>query len=159
VPNLDDAPFEERPGAPDGFRCRRAYLGRAAGAQRLGLSLWEVEPGEAAYPYHYHLGDEELLVVLEGSARLRTAEGWRDVVAGEVLSFPTGEGGGHQLVATGETPLRFLAMSTAGAPDLTVYPDSGKLGAYERRPEGLVELYRRDDAVDYWLGEEPPATR
>jgi hypothetical protein len=39
-----------------------------------------------------------------------------------------------------------------------MYPDSGKLGAFERLPEGggLSELYRRSDAVDYMDGEKPP---
>jgi hypothetical protein len=56
---------------------------RQAGAQRLGLSLWELLPGEAAYPYHFHLVDEELVVVLEGRPSLRTPDGWRDLERGE----------------------------------------------------------------------------
>ena len=72
--NLNDPEFDEHPG----FRCRRARLGRQAGAERLGLSLWEIPPGQAAYPYHYHLGEEELVVVLSGQPSLRTADGWRE---------------------------------------------------------------------------------
>ena len=34
----------------------------------LGLSLWELPPGEAAYPYHYHLAEEELVFVLDRAA-------------------------------------------------------------------------------------------
>ena len=120
------------------------------------MSLWEVPPGEAAYPYHYHLGDEELLVVLEGAGRLRTPDGWRELVVGEVLSFLPGEEGAHQLVAADDSTLRFLAISNAGGPDITIYPDSGKVGAAVRRPGGFRELYRRSHAVDYWLGEVPP---
>jgi len=120
------------------------------------MSLWEVPPGEAAYPYHYHLGDEELLVVLEGSGRMRTPSGWRDVAEGDVFSFLPGEDGAHQLVAAEDATLRFLAISTSGSADLTFYPDSGKLGASIRRPGGFRELYRRSDAVDYWLDEHPP---
>jgi uncharacterized cupin superfamily protein len=157
MPNLYGRSFEERD-APEGFRSLRAWLGRDAGAQALGLSLWEVPPGEAAYPYHYHLGDEELLIVLEGDGRLRTPDGWRRLVPGEVLSFLPGEAGAHQLVADGKEPLRFLAFSTSGRPDIGVYPDSGKLIAAERRPGGVRELFRREDAVDYWDGEEPPAS-
>jgi hypothetical protein len=39
-----------------------------------------------------------------------------------------------------------------------LYPDSGKLGAYERPigGGGLRSLFRRADEVDYWDGEEPP---
>lgn len=154
--NLYAAPFEDRPGAPEGFRCRRAFLARDAGAERLGLSLWDVPPGEAAYPYHFHLGDEELIVVTEGSGRLRARDGWRDLRRGEVLSFLPGEEGAHQIVA-GPDGLRFLSFSTAGAPDICIYPDSAKLGANERRPGGVWEIYQRTTAVDYWTGETPPA--
>ena len=34
----------------DGFRAKRARLGDQAGSERLGLSLWELPPGQAAYP-------------------------------------------------------------------------------------------------------------
>jgi uncharacterized cupin superfamily protein len=153
--NLFGPEFEERE-APPGFRSRRAMLAREAGAERIGLSLWEVPPGEAAYPYHYHLGDEELLIVVEGSGSLRTPDGWRDLVAGEVISFLPGEAGAHQLVATGDEPLRFLAFSTAGDPDITIYPDSDKMGASIRRPGGFREVFRLGDAVDYWVAETPP---
>jgi hypothetical protein len=51
-----------------------------------------------------------------------------------------------------------LAISTGGAPDIVLYPESGKVGAFERRPEGggLYALFRAGDAVDYWEGETAP---
>jgi len=51
--------------------------------------------------------------------------------------------------------VRFLAFSPSAAPDVVIRPDSGTLGAYERRPDGggLREVYRRSDAVDYYEGE------
>jgi uncharacterized cupin superfamily protein len=139
----------------DGFRAVRARLGHELGTQRLGVSLWEVEPGQAAYPYHFHLGEEELLVVLVGSPLLRTPAGERRVPPGEVLSFPRGEQGAHQLVNDSDEPLRFLAVSTNGDPDVVLYPDSGKVGAAERRPDGggFTGFFRIGDAVDYYEGE------
>jgi len=75
------------------------------------------------------------------------------------VSFPPGPSGAHQVRCVGPDALRFLAVSTNGQPDIVLYPDSGKLGAFERRPDGsgIWELYRRSDAVDYWTGESPPA--
>ena len=43
-----ERPNFDQPREQDGFRARRAGISRQAGAERLGLSLWEVEPGQAA---------------------------------------------------------------------------------------------------------------
>ena len=159
MPNIHDPVFDE-PREQPGFRCLRARLSRHAGCERLGLSLWELPPGEAAYPYHFHLAEEELLIVLEGQPRLRTPTGWRDLQPGEVVAFLRGERGAHQLVNRTESAVRFLAFSTSGEPDIVVRPDSETLGAYERLPEGggLRAVFRLGDAVDYYDGELPPPT-
>jgi uncharacterized cupin superfamily protein len=157
VPNIEEPRFDE-PREHPGFRALRARLGRQAGSERLGVSLWELPPGEAAYPYHYHRAEEEILIVLEGEPSLRTAEGWRELRRGELVSFLRGEHGGHQILnRTGET-VRFLAISTSGEPDVVMYPDSGKLGAFERLPDGsgLRAMFRMAEAVDYHDGERPP---
>ena len=155
--NINDPQFDEAREQP-GFRCARARLGRQAGSERLGLSLWELPPGEAAYPYHFHYADEELVVVLAGAPSLRTPDGWRELNDGEVVAFPRGDRGGHQLVNRTAEIVRFLSFSTSGEPDIVIYPDSGKLGAFERLPDGggLRALFRLSDTVDYHDGEQPP---
>jgi uncharacterized cupin superfamily protein len=157
MPNINDPTFDE-PREHPGFLCKRARVSRQAGSERLGLSLWEVPAGEAAYPYHHHLGEEELVVVLEGRPSLRTPEGWRVLEEGEVVAFLRGEEGAHQLVNRTEETVRFLAFSPSGDPDIVVYPDSGKVGAFERLPDGggLRAMFRAGDVVDYHDGEQPP---
>lgn len=123
------------------------------------MSLWEVPPGEAAFPYHHHLAEEELLLVLDGRPSLRTPDGWRELVEGEVIAFPRGEHGAHQLVNHTEDTVRFLAISTSGEPDIVIYPDSNKLAAVERLPQGggLRTMFRMADEVDYHEGERAPS--
>jgi uncharacterized cupin superfamily protein len=159
MPNINDPLFDE-PRETEGFLALRARISRQAGAERLGLSLWEVQPGQAAYPYHFHYAEEELLVILEGRPSLRSPEGWRELEPGEVVSFPRGESGAHQLVNRGEEVVRFLSFSPSGEPDVVAYPDSGKLGAFERLPDGsgLKAMFRVADVVDYYDGEQPPVT-
>lgn len=154
--NLNRPEFNQPRDQP-GFVARRAHLGRQAGAVNLGFSLWEVEPRQTAYPYHFHLTEEEMLLVLDGSPTLRTPGGTRRLEPGDVVSFAVGEDGAHQLVNDTDETLRFLSISTSGAPDIVIYPDSGKLGANERRPDGsgLGTMFRLADAVDYYDGETP----
>ena len=155
-PSIREPDFDELREQP-GFLARRARLGRQAGSEKLGLSLWEVPPGEAAYPYHWHHREEELLIVLAGRPSLRTPEGWRELEEGEVVCFLVGEGGAHQVANRTEEPVRFLAISTQD-PDIVLYPDSGKVGVFARRPQGggLRASFKMDDAVDYYEGETPP---
>ena len=76
--NLFEPEFDSESDRP-GFARRRAKLGEQAGAERLGASLFELAPGSAAFPMHYHLGNEELLMVVDGSPVLRTPEGEREL--------------------------------------------------------------------------------
>jgi uncharacterized cupin superfamily protein len=153
MPNIYSPQFDESR-EHDGFTCLRARIGRQAGSERVGASLWELPPGEAAYPYHYHLAEEELVVVLEGRPSLRSPDGWRDLDEGEVLSFLVGEPGAHQIVNRSDQVVRFLAMSNQ-QPDVVIRPDSGTIGAFERRPQGggLYKHFRLSDAIDYLEGE------
>lgn len=150
-----DAPVER-----DGFRHRRAQLGRQAGAEHLGLSLYELEPGSAPFPLHYHLDNEELLIVVAGEPSLRTPDGERRLAEGEVVSFPVGEAGAHQVVNRGTEPVRVLILSEMNAPEVVFRPESGKISVFGRPPggsgEGIHDVYFRRDATGFWDGEQPP---
>lgn len=158
VPNIEDPDFEPREGAPPGFRAFRARVGYELDSERIGASVWKLPPGESAYPYHFHYSDEELVFVLSGRPTLRTPEGTRVLEVGEAVRFPLGEQGAHQISNPTDEEVRFLAVSTNGAPDIVVYPDSNKVSAAERRPDGsgLRAYFELDGQVDYWKGETAP---
>ena len=159
MPNIYSDEFDGQAGRglepPAGFGGRYRTMGARAGAERLGASVWEVPPGTLSYPYHYHLADEEMIVVISGDGRLRTPAGWRPLIAGEVIAFPRGEDGAHQFACDGPEPLRFLAVSTIERTDVCGYPDSGKIAVREQRPGGLWRVFRDGDHVPYWLDETP----
>ena len=158
-PNLYEPSFDDESERP-GFRGRRAHLGRQAGAEHLGASLFELEPGCAAFPLHYHLGNEEMLVVISGETSLRELAGERPLAEGEVVALPRGEPGAHQIVNRGEAPARILIVSEMNAPDVVVRPESGKVSAFGRPPgaagEGFHDVYYRRDTAEFWEGEAPP---
>jgi uncharacterized cupin superfamily protein len=159
MPNINEPEFE--PGErPEGFRAKRARIGYELGTELIGASLWEVPSGEAAYPYHYHYSDEELVIVLSGRPTLRTPEGERELEEGEALRFGLGEEGAHQILNRSEEAVTFLAISSHGRPDVVVYPDSDKIGFGERLPKGggLRAFFRRGDSVDYFDGEGPESS-
>ena len=150
---------QDRPG----FTWTRARLGRQAGAERLGASLFELPPGQASFPLHYHHANEELLIVLGGRPTLRTIDGERELAEGDVVAFVVGEPGAHQLINRTDDPVRLLLISEMVGPDVVVYPDSGKTAAREQPPggarEGLYRVFRDTDAVEYFEGESPPDRR
>lgn len=150
-PNLNHPNYDEPRETLEGFTAYRARLGHQLGSERIGLSQWLLPAGQAAYPYHFHLAEEELLVLLTGSLALRTPAGWRRVNHGDVIRFPVGEEGAHQLVNDTEDDATFLAISTHGQPDVVIYPDEGKLCAAERTPDGsgLKTYFMMDEHVPY----------
>jgi uncharacterized cupin superfamily protein len=150
---------EERPG----FTSKRARIGWQAGAERLGASVYELPPGQATFPYHWHAANEEMLIVLAGRPSVRMPAGWRELEEGEVVSFPRGDRGAHQVVNRSDRPARFLMLSEMNAPEVNVYPDTGKVGARTRAPGArttdkpeVFETFMWGDAVDYWQDEPPP---
>jgi uncharacterized cupin superfamily protein len=159
LPNVYEPQFDEN-SEREGFRWVGEQVGCKAGSEHLGASVYELPPGEAAFPYHYHFANEELLIVLRGCPHLRTPDGWRQLDEGEIVAFPVGERGAHQLVNRTGEPVRLLMVSEMVGPDVVVYPDSGKVGARERAtgsgPGSLRETFRSSDQVDYWEGESAP---
>ena len=160
MPNLFEPSFDDS-SERAGFTSRRARLGRQAGAERLGASVYELPPGQSPWPYHAHLSNEELLIVLRGRPHLRGPAGWRQLDEGELVSFQTGERGAHQVQNRTDEPVRILIVSEMNAPEISLYPDSGKVGVLERAPgsrgEGLELWLPREAGRGYWEGEEPPS--
>jgi uncharacterized cupin superfamily protein len=128
----------------DGYRWRGARVAQAVGAEQIGACLYELGEGQRSHPYHFHHAVEEWLLVLAGSPLVRTPDGERALRSGDVLCFPAGPGGGHQVTGPGTV----LILSANRALDAVEYPDSGKI---ELRPSGTV--LRSADAVDLWDGE------
>jgi uncharacterized cupin superfamily protein len=136
---------------------RRARLGEQAGAEHLGLTVYELAPG-AGMHFHYHLQREELLVVLEGTVALRTAEGWEDVPEGEVRAFPRGERGEHGYENRTDSVVRLLMFSEQNAPNVSVYPDADQVGIYDVAPPDqrrFGALFKLSDAVSGYGGGKP----
>lgn len=142
------------------FGYRRKRLGAAASGEKLGCSLYEIPPGRRAWPYHYHLGNEEAIYVLEGQGILRIGGEKVEVSEGSYVALTVGEEGGHQILNSSDAPLRYLCFSTMIEPDISIYPDSEKVGLFAGAAPGgpkekrVLSKYLRGDAeVGYYDGE------
>jgi uncharacterized cupin superfamily protein len=147
--NLRDAAVPPADETPSGFAFAETSASERTGDELIGATLYEFEPGNQLWPYHFHTGNEEWLIVVAGTPTLRTPEGERELRAADVVGFPSGEAGAHTLYNRTDASARVVIFSTLRRGS-TVYPDSGKVAAAGR-------VFRLADAVDYWDGEESGA--
>jgi uncharacterized cupin superfamily protein len=146
--NLFDVEVTKDEDDPDGYHASYARIAPLVEGRLLGLSVYELPPGQSICPYHYEIGFEEWLFVLRGRPTLRTPAGDRELRAWDVVFFPDGPDGAHKVTNnTGET-LRVAMLSNKGDPGAAIYPDSDKVGIFPPN-----KLFRLADAVDYWDGE------
>jgi uncharacterized cupin superfamily protein len=159
VIQLSEVPVEKI-NAPEGsaFGGQRQRVGAQIGARKLGYSFFNVPPGKAAFPYHTHSGNEEMIYIIDGEGVLRFGKEEIAVAAGSVIACPPGGDYAHQLINTGQGELHYLVVSTMDYPDLSEYPDSNKVGAYSSPAVGpnvgFRALYVRDRNVNYYEGED-----
>jgi uncharacterized cupin superfamily protein len=100
---------------------------RLARGHQLGATVYEIAPGRTSGYYHFRHGAEELLVVLRGRPTLREPSGERELGEGDVVLFPVGPGGAHQLLNRSDEPVRFLMAANRPSPEAVEYPDSRQL--------------------------------
>jgi uncharacterized cupin superfamily protein len=136
-----------------GWRVEAAYVGQRVGGELIGASMSEVEPGNKLWPYHTHYANEEWVIVLRGTATLRTPEGERELKEGDVVCFPRGKDGAHQIINRTDSPIRVLMLSTMINPDIIEYLDTGKILANDTAGEDIV-FARPGPTAEYWEGED-----
>jgi uncharacterized cupin superfamily protein len=154
--NLFDVDVQWDDDDPAGYHTAYKRLGAELGAEQLGLTVYELPPGQSICPYHYEIGYEEWLVVLVGRPTLRTPDGEQELRPWDCGFFPEGEPGAHKVTNRTDEVVRVAMLSNKGDPGVAVYPDSQKLGAFPPN-----KLFRLADEVSYWDGEADnrPETR
>ena len=153
--NVFDDAWDETPyPTPPGWEQRTKAL--LPSGNTLGMRLYELPPAQTQVLYHFHHGNDEAVVVLSGTPTVRTPEGERVLAPGDVVFFPHGPEGTHQLYNEADEPARYLIAASHVSPEVVEYPDSGKLLALSRSGP-LWTMHRREDAVDYFDREHPRA--
>lgn len=149
MPKLDLEAIEptNRTGYPPPYdepMARRWYrrLVPAAGIEDFGVSHVTLEPGGISSQRHWHEGEDEIVVMLDGEAVLVEEGGETAMRAGDVAAFPKGVADGHHLVNRGEAPCTFVAFGRTAASDCH-YPD------IDLHLDGPTQRYARKDGTFY----------
>lgn len=160
IVHVDEVDATTRTGATVARRARD--LGRAAGSERTGLKLYDVEPGKLMNPPHAHSAEEEIFVVLDGDGSLLVwphpraeteperfpgGEEEHALRAGSTVAQRPGTGRATALRA-GDRGMSVLAYGTREPNDITYYPRSGKVSL---RGVGVIGRLAQ---LDYWDGED-----
>lgn len=123
----------------DGTVLRAVRLGQHAGAERLAANLYELEPGAVVSPLHFHHVNEELLFVLSGTPTLRDgSDEERTLDPGDVIAFPTGSAGTHQVLNRSGELARVLICATNDLPEVAEQVENETLAVITRDGLRLV---------------------
>jgi uncharacterized cupin superfamily protein len=129
----------------------RIDVGKAAGSTETLMFIYDLAPGRSSSPYHYEY-DEEWLLVVDGTIVVRTPEGEHTLERGDVVRFPAGPAGAHEIMNRSDEPARTLLFSSARGLAVSVYPDSDTIGVWAGDENDLV--FERGSAVPWAHGED-----
>lgn len=153
--NLDDVPFDDA--EENGYyTSRRALFSASIGARKLGYNLTVLPPGKAQCPFHSHRAEEEMFLILEGEGELRFGTERYRIRKHDVIACPTGGPQvAHQIINTGSSELRYLALSNLERVEVCEYPDSNKVGVFAGSADDarLRKLFRAETDVEYYDNE------
>jgi len=137
----------------EGWRVRGVLVGQRVGGELIGATMSEVEPGSKLWPYHTHHLNEEWAIVLRGEPTLRTPEGEHQLREGDVVCFPRGKDGAHQIINRTDATIRVLMLSSMNPGEIIEYLDTGKLLVKDVEDEDVM-FARPGPEVEYWEGED-----
>ena len=125
--DLDSIPQTNRTGYPPEYA--PAVAGRfvrriapATGLADFGVSHVTLEPGAWSSQRHWHVDEDEMVVMLLGKAILIDDNGRSEMRAGDMAVFPKNDGNGHHLVNESDAPCVFVAVGRPAAGEC-YYPD------------------------------------
>lgn len=137
----------------EGWRVKGAFVGQRIGGELIGATMSEVEPGDKLWPYHTHHLNEEWVIVLRGEPTLRTPAGERVLKQGDVVCFPRGKDGAHQIINRTDSPIRVLMLSSMIGGEIVEYLDTGKVLAKDAQDEDIM-FTRPGPTAEFWEGED-----
>lgn len=98
-------------------------LGDAAGLTQFGVNLVTLEPGAMSSLRHWHLAEDEFVMVTEGECVMVQDEGETVMRPGDCAGFPAGSTNGHHFLNRSDAPVRFLVVGSKAPREVATYSD------------------------------------
>jgi uncharacterized cupin superfamily protein len=98
-------------------------VGDAGGLTQFGVNLVRLEPNAASSLRHYHVEQDEFVIVTEGVCTLKDNDGEHQMQVGDCATFPAGDPNGHQFLNHTDRPVTFLVVGTRTATETAYYSE------------------------------------
>lgn len=98
-------------------------LGDAGGLTQFGVNLVTLAPGAMSSLRHWHLHEDEFVMVTEGECMLVQDAGETVMRAGDCAAFPAGVADGHHFINRSAAVARFLVVGTRAPREVATYSD------------------------------------
>ena len=144
--HIDEVPWEEF-GHGVRFGMKYQVLSAFAGATQITVCNEILPPGNQANQAHYHLLEEEHLLVLEGHMTVQLGAAKHEVGPGSYVCFPAGQRVPHSLFNHTDLPCRYLILGNVQQHDVMVYPDTARVHVKLTQAS-----YRMAPTLTYWEG-------
>lgn len=98
-------------------------LGDAGGLTQFGVNLVTLEPGAMSSLRHWHLAEDEFVMVTEGVCTMVTNAGETEMAPGDCATFPANTPDGHHFINRTAKPARFLVVGSKSQREVATYSD------------------------------------
>lgn len=120
-------------------------LGEAGGLTQFGVNLVTLEPGALSSLRHWHMAEDEFVMVTEGECVMVTDAGEEVMRAGDCAAFPAGVADGHHFINRSGAVARFLVVGSKAAREVATYSDVDLVVTVE----GKSATFTRKDGSPY----------
>jgi len=98
-------------------------LGEAGRLTQFGVNMVILEPGAKSSMRHWHMHEDEFVMVTEGEVTLVQDAGPVVMRPGACAAFPAGVADGHHFINHTKDEARFLVVGTKAPREVATYPD------------------------------------
>ncbi len=98
-------------------------LGDAGGLTQFGVNLVTLQPGALSSLRHWHLVEDEFVMVTQGTCIMVTDAGETEMKPGDCAAFAANTGDGHHFVNRSTEPAIFLVVGAKSKREVATYSD------------------------------------